>query len=141
MPVRYAVLPALLFAACAAVARAQEAPPASQGAAVEAGMPGPATPEANALVGASALGECFRRAPAYPPAALRAEMSGRSLVSFIIGPDGRPGSPRLHRSSGYALLDEAALRHLEGCLASFSFNESEVLPSALFILPLSWRIE
>jgi len=141
MPVRYPVLPALLFVVCAAVARAQEAPPASQGGATEAAMPGPATPEANAIVGASALGDCFRRAPAYPPAALRAEMSGRSLVSFIIGADGRPGSPRLHSSSGYALLDEAALRHLEGCLASFSFDESDVLPSALFILPLSWRIE
>lgn len=141
MSVRYCVLPALMLAASANSALAQERAPAPQVVAPEAAMPAPATPEANAIVGASALGACFRRAPVYPDEALRAEMSGRSLVSFIIGVDGRPGSPDLHRSSGYRILDEAALRHLERCLNSFNQAEGEALPSGLFILPLSWRIE
>jgi TonB family protein len=141
MRIQAAVAAALTLFACAGGASAQEGTDALQAGPAQTSTPGPATPEANAIVGASSLGACFKRAPAYPQAALRAEMSGRSLVSFVIGADGRPDSPKLHRSSGYSLLDEAALRHLEGCLASFVYNESEVLPSGLFILPLSWRIE
>jgi TonB family protein len=136
-----AVAAALAIVASAGAASAQEGTDVPQAARIEAATPGPATSEANVIVGASSLGTCFRRAPVYPPDALRAEMSGRSLVSFVIRADGRPDSPKLHRSSGYSLLDEAALRHLEGCLTSFVYDESEVLPSGLFILPLSWRIE
>jgi protein TonB len=48
----------------------------------------------------------------YPPEADRRKQEGRVLVRFTIARDGRILDPAIVRSSGYPLLDAAALRML-----------------------------
>ena len=48
--------------------------------------------------------------PIYPASEIRAEHSGTVLLSLEILPNGRVGEIRLVQSSGYAKLDQSALR-------------------------------
>jgi protein TonB len=48
--------------------------------------------------------------PVYPPEARRDRQEGVVLLSVEIGADGEPKSVVLKRTSGFPLLDEAALR-------------------------------
>jgi periplasmic protein TonB len=48
--------------------------------------------------------------PLYPPSAIRAEHEGTVLLSLEVLENGRVGEIRLLQSSGYAKLDESALR-------------------------------
>jgi periplasmic protein TonB len=48
--------------------------------------------------------------PLYPPSAIRAEHEGTVLLSLEVLESGRVGEIRLFQSSGYAKLDESALR-------------------------------
>jgi protein TonB len=50
------------------------------------------------------------REPLYPPSAIRAEHEGTVLLSLEVLENGRVGQIRLLQSSGYAKLDESALR-------------------------------
>jgi TonB family protein len=52
-------------------------------------------------------------APAYPPAALRARVQGTPLITAYINEVGRPIEARVQKSSGSALLDDAAVRSVE----------------------------
>lgn len=52
----------------------------------------------------------YQPLPPYPPQARRANQEGVPLVKIEVGADGRPGAVSLARSSGFPLLDEAALR-------------------------------
>lgn len=52
--------------------------------------------------------------PAYPPRAIAFRMAGTALVRALIGPDGQTREVRLHRSSGHAVLDQAALAAVRG---------------------------
>jgi TonB family protein len=54
-------------------------------------------------------------APEYPREALRYELEGTTWLAFDLDDEGRPSQPRLHRGSGWALLDEAAVRQLRSC--------------------------
>jgi protein TonB len=36
------------------------------------------------------------------------------MVRAVVGPNGKPGSVAIHRSSGYAVLDQAALLAVRG---------------------------
>ena len=47
--------------------------------------------------------------PEYPRAAREAGWEGTTVLQVLVLPDGRAGSVTLHRTSGYAVLDEAAL--------------------------------
>lgn len=49
------------------------------------------------------------RPPAYPPRALALEQEGISVIRALIDTDGSSREVRLWRSSGFALLDQAAL--------------------------------
>ncbi|WP_082547850.1 energy transducer TonB [Massilia sp. Root335] len=53
--------------------------------------------------------------PVYPPAALQARMSGVSMMAFLVGSDGTVRESRLLKSSGYAILDQAAEAALRLC--------------------------
>lgn len=51
--------------------------------------------------------------PEYPPAAQRQELEGSLTLNICIGTDGRAESASVVRSSGHAILDEAAVKHFE----------------------------
>ncbi|WP_186027554.1 energy transducer TonB, partial [Burkholderia gladioli] len=51
--------------------------------------------------------------PDYPPKARRLEQEGTVLVRLTIGADGAVKTARVARSSGYPLLDAAALTSIE----------------------------
>ncbi len=50
--------------------------------------------------------------PPYPPQAIREGQEGLVVVNACVEPDGRLSNVRLARSSGYELLDTAAVRHV-----------------------------
>jgi periplasmic protein TonB len=54
-------------------------------------------------------GAAFTPQPEYPPLALRRGYQGRVVVNFTVGESGAILEATLGRSSGYAILDEAAL--------------------------------
>jgi len=47
--------------------------------------------------------------PEYPRAAREADWEGTTVLQVVVLPDGTVGSVTLHKTSGYAVLDEAAL--------------------------------
>lgn len=52
--------------------------------------------------------------PAYPPRAAALRMAGTALIRALVGPDGLTREVRLHRSSGFSELDNAALAAVRG---------------------------
>jgi protein TonB len=82
------------------VAAAPAAPPAPPG-------PEPAEPIVRPRSDAAHLSN---PAPAYPAISRRLGEQGRVLLDVYILPDGSVGELRLRRSSGFARLDDAALR-------------------------------
>jgi len=94
---------AMLFAAVLAIfsvnARAQTGAPAP-GHAAQASPPGPQN-------------TCAR--PVYPAEALRNEWTGTTTIAFLIGADGLVKHARLAKSSGHAVLDDAARDALSQC--------------------------
>lgn len=50
--------------------------------------------------------------PPYPPQAIRMEQEGLVVINACVRPDGQLTDLGLARSSGYPILDQAALRHL-----------------------------
>ena len=55
------------------------------------------------------------QAKRYPPRARRRQQEGSVRVSFAVEIDGRVTDARLEHTSGFSLLDKAALRLLEYC--------------------------
>lgn len=53
--------------------------------------------------------------PRYPRAGLRDELMGTTVLSFNIAADGKAVNVRLRKSSGWAVLDEAAFEALATC--------------------------
>jgi TonB family protein len=122
--------------------------PASGAAADAAGSaPAPGLPPAVDIraaahpLAATPLGQCLRRLPAYPFAALSAGMQGRSVVSFVVLPDGKAQEPSLLRTSGHSFLDHAAVAHVRRCLVQYPGSDENPLPAGHFALPVVWRIE
>jgi TonB family protein len=83
----------------------------------------------------------MRRPPEYPPEALRLELTGRSLLVFTVTAEGSIEKTGLFRSSGFTLLDQASVAHLDKCVAAFMAAAQPKLPSGTYILPILWRIE
>jgi TonB family protein len=54
-------------------------------------------------------------APVYPVEAARYELVGTTWLAVDLDDDGRPAEVRLHRGSGWKLLDDMAVRRLNGC--------------------------
>jgi protein TonB len=52
--------------------------------------------------------------PPYPAPARRLRLEGTATIRVLVGTDGRPRSVRLEKSSGVAILDEAALKAVRG---------------------------
>jgi outer membrane biosynthesis protein TonB len=92
-------------------------------------------------VARSSLAVCVRKPPEYPIAARRLGLQGRTMVLFVVSAEGVPEEPRLLRSSGHAVLDQAAVKHLGSCIKAFVEKSSERLPSGQYALPMEWRLE
>lgn len=54
-------------------------------------------------------------APIFPIEAARYELAGTTWLAVDLDDDGRPGNVRLHRGSGWKVLDDMALRGLKTC--------------------------
>lgn len=54
-------------------------------------------------------------APVYPIEAARYELVGTTWLAVDLEDDGHPGKVRLHRSSGWKVLDDMAVRGLKTC--------------------------
>lgn len=129
-----------VFLATPAAAQDDASPVAPPSAAASAPAARDISEEARA-VASSALGACFRRAPAYPRAAVRAEQEGTTVVSFEVSAAGVAERPVLSRSSRFPLLDEAALNHMKRCLEATAAQTQGTLPPGRYALPLVWRLE
>jgi protein TonB len=55
------------------------------------------------------------QAPAYPSSAIRLGQSGKVTLNFLVGTDGRVLDGKVQNSSGFAILDRAALQALSLC--------------------------
>jgi TonB family protein len=97
---RYTALFAAALAVCSLHVSAQTASPASAVPAQAAPAQGPHRP-------------CAR--PIYPAEALRNEATGVSTLAFLIGEDGSVKDAKIVKSSGHAVLDEAARDSLGKC--------------------------
>jgi TonB family protein len=75
----------------------------------------------------------------YPPEARRYELEGITTLRFHLGPDGRVTDARIDKSSGWALLDEAAIRTIQAC----SFTPAHAARAKGAALPVQyvWSLE
>lgn len=67
------------------------------------------SPEPPAPAPASTFSIKYRVDPQYPAAAKRAGEQGTVLLELIVAPDGRPSEVNILRSSGFPVLDQAAV--------------------------------
>jgi protein TonB len=63
--------------------------------------------------------------PVYPDEALQARMSGVSMMAFLVGSDGTVREARLLKSSGHAILDQAAEAALRLCRFKPTLKDGE----------------
>ncbi|MCE3263787.1 MAG: hypothetical protein K0R43_2866 [Pseudoduganella sp.] len=77
--------------------------------------------------------------PAWPREALRYEIEGVTTLEFRIGPDGAVRHAALRASSGWAILDQAALAGLARC--RFKPGLEEARDGTVFPLQYAWRLE
>lgn len=135
----------LATAACAVVlvglTRAQDAAPPASAASSPTQAAAPAGAASARSMAQSTLGACVRKPPSYPVEARRQGLQGQTVVGFVVGADGRPEAAALLRSSGHAVLDRAAVRHLARCIDGHVAAEAERLPPGRYALPLDWRLE
>jgi len=52
-------------------------------------------------------------APTYPRAAIQRDLEGTVMLRVLVGTDGRPLEVGIERSSGHAVLDREAVRHVQ----------------------------
>ena len=85
----------------------EEASPMS----VAAPPPAPPAPPAPPVDIAPTENISYRRLrpPKYPPQAVRQRMEGKVLLKVLVGLDGKPEEITVEKSSGYRVLDQAAI--------------------------------
>lgn len=77
--------------------------------------------------------------PVYPRSALRRRIQGTVMVDVRVGVDGFPRMVRLEASSGYAMLDEAALEAVRKWQFTPARRGSEVVEAGV-VVPVEFRI-
>jgi periplasmic protein TonB len=75
----------------------------------------------------------------YPPEARRARATGTVQVRALVEKDGHVGDARVHRSSGFALLDRAACDSVRNALFR-PYTLDGVARSALVIVPIDFSL-
>ena len=78
--------------------------------------------------------------PKYPPAARRAGQQGTVTLSFTIGSSGKVISARIAKSSGYILLDNAAISAIRGWRFKPARNALGEPVSYSYALPVPFRL-
>lgn len=78
--------------------------------------------------------------PKYPPAARRAGQQGTVTLSFTIGSSGTVISARIAKSSGYTLLDNAALSAIRSWRFKPARNALGEAVSYSYTLPVPFRL-
>ena len=79
--------------------------------------------------------------PEYPPAALRQEQQGQVMVKLRVLANGATADVQVRTSSGYALLDEAALRYLRRTMFVPARDRSGLPVDSLVIVPIRFVLE
>ena len=77
----------------------------------------------------------------YPPIAKRRGLEGQPIVAFILNKDGSLGHLILDKTSGYKMLDQAALSAVERGAPFPHIPEKLNLKSFKFKLPISFSLE
>ncbi len=112
-PPRGAAAPRRTATSTAAPSRAAAATGTDGGAPAIAGASAAAPSDAPPLITAPR----FRRPPRppeYPPRAVELDLTGTVVVRALLDPEGDPREIRIHRSSGHAILDGAAVAAVRG---------------------------
>jgi TonB family protein len=89
---------------------------------------------------ASPLSHCLSFVP-YPPMAKRHRQQGQALLSFEVSVNGTAESPSLLRSSGFPLLDKAAMDTLIFCTSNGTGDEKSQLKPGQYLFPITWHLE
>ena len=79
--------------------------------------------------------------PDYPPAALRLEQQGQVMVKLRVLASGAAADVQVRSSSGYHLLDEAALRYLRGARFIPAQDVSGLPVDSLVIVPIRFVLQ
>ena len=88
----------------------------------------------------SDAGYLYKPDPPYPRLANRMNQQGTSLIQADVASDGAVDNVRLHRSSGYPRLDNAALK----AVAGWRFNPARcgnTAKASQVIVPVEFKLE
>lgn len=88
----------------------------------------------------SPLSHCLSFVP-HPAQAKRHRQQGRALLSFKVSVNGTTESPTLVRSSGFPLLDKAAMDTLVFCISNATENKKSQLKPGQYLFPIAWHLE
>ena len=77
--------------------------------------------------------------PVWPKAALRAEQTGTVTLEFRVGADGKVLESRIRKSSGFALLDEAARDGIQRC--TFASSALRGASGTWYPMQYVWSLE
>jgi protein TonB len=100
----------------------------------------PAPPAEPRTVSASSVQYLRPPAPVYPRASRRQGEAGRVTLRVLIDEQGRPAELRVQSTSGYARLDEAALKALRD--ARFRpYAENGVAQRVWALVPIHFDLE
>jgi protein TonB len=118
---------------------APAAPPAPAAITVIAASQAPTAPTAGAdePVEVQSVDYVRKPRPRYPPMASRMHAHGTVYLRVVVAPEGRARDVRVHRSSGFRLLDEAALSCVQEALFK-PHREGGRARAAVVIVPIDF---
>lgn len=79
------------------------------------------------------------RPPDYPPRAIELDLNGTVLIRALLDPEGDPREVRVHRSSGHALLDHAAVAAVSRWAFEPASREGQRIPAWVEV-PVHFRL-
>jgi TonB family protein len=77
--------------------------------------------------------------PQYPREAIRYELEGITTLRFQLAPDGHVSEVQVAKSSGWALLDDAAIRTIQAC--SFPPGQAAKAGGAALPVQYVWSLD
>ncbi|SDF95475.1 MULTISPECIES: TonB family protein [unclassified Duganella] len=98
---------------------------------------GRAQPEVQRVPFAALLTPASCAQPQWPAEAVRYEITGTTIISFQIGQDGKVRKPTVSKSSGWQILDAAAIAGITQCV--FRSGLKEARDGAVFPLQYEWK--